>query len=1095
MPVAAELLAGQHAFIQTQRVFIVESYLKSRCVNFVKMSLGKTYPEFELLNKSKILCMVAQFQETGSVDYRFHPSDTLFPYVRSKLEEYLKTHWENAEFQLVLGQLKEQAKKDEEDSIDGVVSIPESDKAIEAVAKNVLWQMDLDRKTKSLKQLQGHIWRDGYKNGDIKGHLYDDVVPALKLWTQSGRQLYIYSSGSVEAQKLLFGHSQDGDLLELFSGYFDTEVGPKVEADSYKNIVERLHCEAEDVVFFTDVSKGEKGGRVPVRRASRALGVDMEEAKAAKEAGLNAVLVVREGNAPLSSEDKAIFPVITSFQDFVFEVSAKRQKLSSDGPSEMEVNRSSGNMCESEDVEMVDVSQAKSREENVSITTQLDILPSNDTRTNQGESQIVEMKEEPIKIKTDETESKTVLKESTEKCDVVSPVETIKTETDDESKALEILTDNSNFENVDVNQTSDNSEKSSSEPDIMETGPKCEVNLKDSFTEPSNPIPNLVQTAEIMDAKIGSSSEKGDNSVKQAPMVFNETEVDTPINEVNTPINEVDTPSNEVDTPKTEVGMKAISQTEDQISNSVHEDSSIVEVEHMKAVTNGSKEDQGKINIPIPELSNNVCEHIIPEIKVTEVADVLISVEEKKNDPVISVDQLSEVKDSKLNITNPTNEEKVPIKENLHIERVLNSKEAENTPEATHYNETNKNVDVNEKTSIKDSDLASKLCITTEERKTVVAGTTEKKLLQEVLEKITKSENEVLNEESSEKIDVSLTLDDSSQKPDFKPVNEEPERMELEPLTKQAVTSADSEMEVELDKFVENLEDSKFNQTESKLEAKIVAEVAKISDKDAALETGVQSCEQANTIHPDALVCKKAEDKSFTETKATHSISDSNIDSLILSEENKNNETKTESCSLKDSSADKYKTDIMNEEEDKSMSDQNPEVCSLKDFSSDKYKTDIMNEDENKSMSGPNPESCFLKDSSADKLKTDIMNEDEDKSMSDPNTLCKISTTKNDENNEIMPSKMEEVAGTEAATSECKTENQKTDIIESKTDVIEPKKIDIEENAQKENGVTNGIVEPVHKDEETTESAELILKKLSSETFEGKEENPITAPS
>nr|CAD7572141.1 unnamed protein product [Timema californicum] len=190
--------------------------------------------------------------------------DTLFPYVRSKLEEYLKTHWENAEFQLVLGQLKEQAKKDEEDSIDGVVSIPESDKAIEAVAKNVLWQMDLDRKTKSLKQLQGHIWRDGYKNGDIKGQfvlfglccsLYDDVVPALKLWTQSGRQLYIYSSGSVEAQKLLFGHSQDGDLLELFSGYFDTEVGPKVEADSYKNIVERLHCEPEDVVFFTDVSK------------------------------------------------------------------------------------------------------------------------------------------------------------------------------------------------------------------------------------------------------------------------------------------------------------------------------------------------------------------------------------------------------------------------------------------------------------------------------------------------------------------------------------------------------------------------------------------------------------------------------------------------------------------------------------------------------------------------------------------------------------------------------------------------------------------------------------------------------------------------
>nr|CAD7441605.1 unnamed protein product [Timema bartmani] len=999
-------------------------------------------------NKSTILCMVAQFQETDSVDDWFRPSDTLFPYVRSKLEEYLRTHWESAEFQLVLGQLKEQAKKDEEDSIDGVVSIPESDKAIEAVAKNVLWQMDLDRKTKSLKQLQGHIWRDGYKNGDLKGHLYDDVVPALKLWTQSGRQLYIYSSGSVDAQKLLFGHSQEGDLLELFSGYFDTEVGPKVEADSYKNIVDRLHCEAEDVVFFTDVSK---------------------EAEAAKEAGLNAVLVVREGNAPLSSEDKASFPVINSFQDFVFEVSAKRQKLSSDGPNESEVNHSSGNMCESEDVEMVDVSQAKSGEENVGIAAQLDILPSNDTRTKQGESQPVDIKEEPSKIKTDETESKTVLKESsTEKCDVVSPVETIKTDADDESKAPEILTDNANIEKVDVTQTLDNSEKSSSEPDILETSPICEVNLKDSSTESSNPIPNLVQTAEKVDAKIGSSSEKGDNSVKQAALVFNETEV----------------------------GMKPISQTEDKISNSDHEDSSLVELEHIKAVTNGSKEDQGKISIPIPELSNNVCEHIIPEIKVTEVADVLISVEEKKNDPVLSVDQVSEVKESKLNVTNPTNEEKVCVKENLHIEPVLNSKEAENTSEATRCNETNKNVDIlNEKTNIKDSDLASKLCVTTEERQTVMAGTMEKKLLQEVLEKITKSENEVLKEESSEKMDVSLTLDDSSQKQDFKPLNEEPEKIELKPLTKQVVTSAHSEMEVELDKFVENLEDSKFNQTESKLEGKIVADTVKTSDKDAALETGVQSYEQANTVHPDALLCKKVEDKSLTETKASVSVSESNIDSLLLSEENKNNETKTESCSLKDSSADKYKTD-MNEDEDKSMSDPNPESCSLKDLSADKYKTDIMNEDEDKSLSDPNPESCSLKDSSADENKTDMI-EDEDKSLSDPNPLCKISTAKNDENNEMMPSKTEEVAVAEnckgeAATSECKTENQKTDIIESKTDVIEPKKIDIEENAQQENGVTNGIVEPVHQDEETTE---LILKKLSSETFEGKEENPITAHS
>ncbi|PSN42289.1 hypothetical protein C0J52_12864, partial [Blattella germanica] len=217
--------------------------------------------------------------------------DTLFSYVRNNLESYLKAHWDDAEFQDDLTLLKAQSKQDETDKVDGAVLIPEEngDGTLEAVVKNVLWQMDQDRKTKALKQLQGHIMREGYKNGKLKGHVYSDVAPALKSWAHNGRQVYIYSSGSVEAQKLLFGHSEEGDLLE--NGEHSHAIFP--------------------------------------------------EAKAAKEAGVSAVLVVRDGNEPLSEEDQVNFPVIKSFHDFVFEVSAKRKKLSTDDESSKPTDKTS----------------------------------------------------------------------------------------------------------------------------------------------------------------------------------------------------------------------------------------------------------------------------------------------------------------------------------------------------------------------------------------------------------------------------------------------------------------------------------------------------------------------------------------------------------------------------------------------------------------------------------------------------------------------------------------------------------------------------------------------------------------------------------
>ncbi|KAL0123751.1 hypothetical protein PUN28_005923 [Cardiocondyla obscurior] len=267
--------------------------------------------------------------------------ETLFPYVRQNLKDYIETKWEDDEFKQDYEKLKEQAKKDEEDKLDGFVAIrgdkPEEEK--NALLKNVLWQMDNDRKTGALKQLQGHMWREAYKAGTVKGHVYEDVPKAFESWTSNGKKIYVYSSGSVEAQKLLFGHSVHGDLLKYFSGFFDTEVGAKQESNSYKNILSKIDEKPSDVIFLTDVVK---------------------EAAAAKEAGLSTVIVVREGNAALTDEEKTIYTTIKSLSDLVFQTSTKRQKLETEDDKAKEGTTGTDESADTpEDVEMSDVSEKK----------------------------------------------------------------------------------------------------------------------------------------------------------------------------------------------------------------------------------------------------------------------------------------------------------------------------------------------------------------------------------------------------------------------------------------------------------------------------------------------------------------------------------------------------------------------------------------------------------------------------------------------------------------------------------------------------------------------------------------------------------------
>lgn len=171
------------------------------------------------------------------------------------------------------------------------VADPDSSVLKSAVLANVAWQMALNRKMGALKGLQGHVWRDAFTSGAVKGAIYDDVAAKMREWHEVGVvKQYIYSSGSVEAQKLVFGHSVHGDLTPLLAGYYDTAVGHKRERAAYDAILRDLGLAGHEAVFLTDI---------------------YEEAVAADQAGIKTVLLLREGNAPLP-EDNA-FPTATSF--------------------------------------------------------------------------------------------------------------------------------------------------------------------------------------------------------------------------------------------------------------------------------------------------------------------------------------------------------------------------------------------------------------------------------------------------------------------------------------------------------------------------------------------------------------------------------------------------------------------------------------------------------------------------------------------------------------------------------------------------------------------------------------------------------------
>ncbi len=205
----------------------------------------------------------------------------LFPYARHHLRDYLTRHFSDPDVQSDLASLRAEHAADAAQQFNPPAPTPpawnDGEGLLESAVAYLHWLMDRDRKSTPLKSLQGKIWEEGYRAGELKSVVFEDVPRALERWRGRNRRVCIYSSGSVLAQKLLFAHTTAGDLSSLIDGYFDTTIGAKKEAASYRRIAEALRVSPAEIVFVSDVAA---------------------ELNAANAAGLQTLLSVRPENPP-----------------------------------------------------------------------------------------------------------------------------------------------------------------------------------------------------------------------------------------------------------------------------------------------------------------------------------------------------------------------------------------------------------------------------------------------------------------------------------------------------------------------------------------------------------------------------------------------------------------------------------------------------------------------------------------------------------------------------------------------------------------------------------------------------------------------------
>ncbi len=214
--------------------------------------------------------------------------DVMFPFVRERLEAFLAANFARPDVKSSCEQIARDADKSSLSEWSASSHLTPEQLVVDEVHR----LMDGDVKATGLKALQGLIWADGFHEGTLRAHVYPEVIGQIKQWRQSGLDVRIYSSGSIAAQKLFFGHVDgQGNCLDLFSGHYDTTIGSKREAGSYQRVAAEWGLPPSQIVFLSDVAG---------------------ELTAASEAGLQTVASVRPGNAPL--DDSLPFARVTSFE-------------------------------------------------------------------------------------------------------------------------------------------------------------------------------------------------------------------------------------------------------------------------------------------------------------------------------------------------------------------------------------------------------------------------------------------------------------------------------------------------------------------------------------------------------------------------------------------------------------------------------------------------------------------------------------------------------------------------------------------------------------------------------------------------------------
>lgn len=173
--------------------------------------------------------------------------DILFPYSRSAISQFLTENLNNFEVSQILKNLWESNFQQHNQT-------KSTDFDLTAIVSLLHKWIDTDQKETHLKRLQGMIWKEGYEKSKFKSHIYPDVPPKLRSWRGAGKRLAVYSSGSIEAQKLLFPHTEFGNLVDLFGNFFDTNIGAKRDVDSYRRIAAALKERPAQILFLSDVS-------------------------------------------------------------------------------------------------------------------------------------------------------------------------------------------------------------------------------------------------------------------------------------------------------------------------------------------------------------------------------------------------------------------------------------------------------------------------------------------------------------------------------------------------------------------------------------------------------------------------------------------------------------------------------------------------------------------------------------------------------------------------------------------------------------------------------------------------------------------------